>query len=313
MKITADMCAYINKTPLTVEVCFRRQSNPKKKKDLKNIDLSTMEIDMETGELLNRDENINRGIRKARKNVVSLALCNPFEYFGTITISSQKWDISRPDEIKKALLSLLHTYYVSHPTLRYIITPEYGEKNGRLHFHFLMSGISDEVFINEYNYLDCHLFRDNFGHCQITRIGDTEQDRLYTSLYCSKYITKGTARISHRYFYASNNLKKPTREFLRGAMAIAAFDELKKQPIEEIKEFSTTRYTRCFSCRLSVWERIRPTLARMRKRILKLFQRAIFHGGEAWGNCRHDIKMTPVEMPMVSPFDRIIEQIPLLL
>ena len=152
-----------------------------------------------------------RALRRARVKVVDYAMCNDFEYFGTITIDDEKHDTARPDLVLKALQAVLHTYQVSHPELKYLFTAEYGEKTKRLHFHLLASGI--KTFLNEYGYPDCHLFRDNFGFCNIQKIGDTPEDKLQSSLYCSKYISKQSIRIGHRYFYSSKGLKLPDRNF----------------------------------------------------------------------------------------------------
>ena len=259
MKIKESVCAYVKVTPYTCDFVLRNQGTPWEArlntrigwKQYLNQKVKLKAFNVETGELWQSEENILRALRRARKSVVDYALCNDFEYFGTVTISPDKYDIDRPDFVQKALSAQLHSYQVMHPALKYVYTAEYGEKTKRLHFHFLVSGI--ETFINEHGYLDCHLFRDNFGFCNIQKIGDTEADKIYSALYCSKYISKQSIRIAHRYFFNSHNLKKPDKLFLTGTLALMAYDELRKI---NANEFAHTRYLKCYGCKRCTWSEI---------------------------------------------------------
>lgn len=263
MKIKPDVCAYVKITPYTCDFILRNQSVPYAArletaigwKKFLNMKTALKKFDPVTGELYRDVENELRALRRARKSVVDYALCNDFEYFGTITIDDKRWDISRPDILQKAISMALHSYQQNHPNLKYIFTAEYGEETHRLHFHFLATGL--ETFINEHNHPDCHLFRDRFGWCQIARIGETEQDKVKSSLYCSKYIRKQSIRVAHRYFFNSHNLKKPDKIFLKGTLALMAYDELRKI---NSTEFAHTKYLKCHKCRASewceIWERI---------------------------------------------------------
>lgn len=164
------------------------------------------------GEIIGNEENKKRSIRRARVSIVDLSTVNDFEYFGTITINGQWHDISNPSLILSKLQKWTNNYKTrSAPDFDYLICPEYGEKTSRLHFHFLMKGIlQNDLFINEYKHLDFQPLKERFGHVQITKIRDTDSDRVNVAKYCAKYISKDNIQIrSHRYF-RSNGLKKPT-------------------------------------------------------------------------------------------------------
>lgn len=259
MKIKSEVCAYVKTTPYTCDFTLRNQRNPYEArlttaagwKAHLNNKVKLKKFDPETGEVYQDPKNLMRALRRARVKVVDYAMCNDFEYFGTITIDDEKHDTARPDLVLKALQRKLHSYQVSHPELKYLFTAEYGEKTKRLHFHFLASGL--KTFINEYGYPDCHLFRDNFGFCNIQKIGDTPEDKLQSSLYCSKYISKQSIRIGHRYFYSSMGLKLPDRNFLSGTLALMAYDELRKI---DAKEFAELRYCHCLGCSAAQWRTI---------------------------------------------------------
>lgn len=259
MKIKSEVCAYVKTTPYTCDFVLRNQQNPYEAKlQTKagwtahlNKKIKLKKFDPETGEIYQSPENLLRALRRARTKVVDYAMCNDFEYFGTITIADDKFDTARPDLVLEALQAKLHSYQITHADFKYLFTAEYGENTKRLHFHFLASGI--ETFTNEHGYLDCHLFRDSFGFCNIQKIGDTEADKLQSSLYCSKYISKQSIRIGHRYFYSSKGLKKPDRFFLSGTLALAAYDELRKI---NAKEFAELRYAHCLGCSAAQWRTI---------------------------------------------------------
>lgn len=169
------------------------------------------------GVLIKNPLQEERNLRRARVAVVDYALSNHFQYFGTITLNSEWHDVTNVSECLSKVLSSFNSYQKRYnKDFQYIIVGEFGKKNGRLHFHFLINNINKEdLFINEKGWLDWHYTTDRFGHTQITRIGKTRADHEHVALYCSKYITKQNMRISSHRYFASKTLKKPeiTREY----------------------------------------------------------------------------------------------------
>lgn len=163
--------------------------------------------------IVQKQQNINRSIRRAKDSIIEFALQNPFLYFGTITIDSQKWDTSAPEIILDALLKWLNRYKDDLcPDFIRIVVPEYGEKRGRLHFHFLFGKVREkDLFINEYGYLDFRPLREKFGWVQITKIKDTDDDKNNVAAYCSKYMSKDNIQIRSHRFFASQGLKRAYR------------------------------------------------------------------------------------------------------
>ena len=178
-------------------------------------------FDEETGEIIINKKNEERSLRRARMNVVDIAMLNEFEYFGTITISDEKHgkDIENPYLMEKKLCNLFDNYKQRvAPKFEYILVAEFGAKNHRLHFHFLAKGIpKEDLFKNEYHKLDWKLTREKFGHTQIKHICDTRQDRVHVAKYCSKYITKDNIKIGKHRYYCSNGLKRPIKTICESA------------------------------------------------------------------------------------------------
>lgn len=163
------------------------------------------------GVLIEKEENVSRSLRRARVSVVDYALTNNFEFFGTITFNSKWHDVT---DVKSCLDSVINSFdnyrQRFNSAFRYILVPEFGERKGRLHFHFLVSGINKEdLFINKHKYLDWRYTSSRFGHTQITRIRGRKEDRENVARYCSKYITKGNIRISNHRYFCSKDLARP--------------------------------------------------------------------------------------------------------
>ncbi|MBR1974598.1 MAG: hypothetical protein IKA20_01990 [Clostridia bacterium] len=202
------------------------------------------------GEIINNEDNIRRSIRRARVSLVDLATVNDFQYFGTITINGEWHNIYDPLSIKEKLSKFFNNYKTrTAPNFEYLLVPEYGAKNGRLHFHFLMSGIPEnDLFINEYKHLDWSPVRERFGHVQITKINDSDQDRVNVAKYCAKYMSKDNIQLrSHRYF-RSKGLKKVLRTVKYfPTIALAARDWLLSHGYIPYAE---TRYNATFALKM---------------------------------------------------------------
>lgn len=244
------------------------------------------------GVIIKNPKNVARSIRRARTTLVDLAMVNDFEYFGTITINGQLHDIHNPEKILNKLLKFFNNYKTRvAPNFEYSLVPEYGEKNGRLHFHFLMIGIPEgDLFINEYKYLDWLSVRERFGHVQITKIGDTDNDRVNVAKYCAKYMSKDNIQIrSHRYF-RSKGLKKPShivKYFPSVALAVRYWLDC-----NGYAPYSHTRYNSAFSVRIEDMSRF---MKFVKKSIAKL----------------KNVHLIPLPDNTLTPFDVRQERIPL--
>lgn len=258
---------------------------------IKKMKCRKLRVD-EDGVIIKDPKNVERSIRRARTTLIDLAMVNDFEHFGTITINGQWHDISNPEKILDKLTKFFNNYKTRvAPNFDYSLTPEYGEKNGRLHFHFLIMGIPEEdLFINEYKHLDWAPIRERFGHVQITKIGDTDEDRVNVAKYCAKYMSKDNIQIrSHRYF-RSKGLKKPTRVvkyFPTVALAVQYW-----LACNGYKPYSHTKY----NCSYSVNMEDMPSFMKFVKRAIAKVR---------------NIYLIPMPDNTPTPFDLRQEEIPL--
>lgn len=81
------------------------------------------------------DEEISRvSLSRTKRNIKELALCNNFQYFATITISSESCDRFCLIECQKKFKRKLKTIKKYNPNFQYLFITE-KHKNGAFHFH----------------------------------------------------------------------------------------------------------------------------------------------------------------------------------
>ncbi len=238
---------YITKTKLQIRVSFLKERYGKRGRSISE----EKEFD-ENGEWQRKEKALKDSLRRAKVSVVDLSLNNEFTHFGTLTINSAWHNIDTAEEQVKVLdklLKALDNYRARESEdFRYIVCPEYGEKEGRLHFHFLAKGIAkDDLYINHHKKLDWKFMNERFGFVQITKIGDTDNDHRRVAFYCSKYITKDNLQLrSHRYF-ASKDLRRPERFCMDDEDYTISMQEWLKfmgfEPYYDNKE----KHARCYS------------------------------------------------------------------
>lgn len=160
-----------------------------------------------TGIITERDyaeESANR----ARRKVIEYALNNSWTHFITITLDDRK--CSDPLEALKYIKQhYKNRKYRNDPETRYLIIPEYGAINGRLHYHGLVYHGHDDDMTYLYYDRGRRIYRydpiyKRLGANQYIPITD---DKPYIAYYIAKYISKDMHRIYARYYYASHGLR----------------------------------------------------------------------------------------------------------
>lgn len=159
--------------------------------------IKTKEVDY------NSDEVKRCSLSRTKKNIRELALCNSFEYFATITISSQKSDRYSLSDCQENLKKILHKIKRNNKDFGYLIITE-KHKDGAFHFHGLIKGISD-LYTNDNGYLCSQIFTNELGYNSFSPIKSYEK----CCNYICKYITKDCIKNTHNQIYiSSRGLKK---------------------------------------------------------------------------------------------------------
>lgn len=147
------------------------------------------------------DKKLDASLSRTRRIVLELALCNTWKYFGTFTISPEKFD--RHDF--KGWYAKFYEWMKYHRKkygmrMDFVFVPERHE-DGCWHMHGLLDDISPFLvsFADERaaglnvpdklvqgGYYDWPDYREKFGYCSFGLIKDT----VAVSYYITKYVTK---------------------------------------------------------------------------------------------------------------------------
>lgn len=220
----------------------------------------------EDGEKVKTEKSERDSIRRARRTVVDYALCNEFDFFGTITLDDKKVgaeNVTNYIYMQKELSQALEIYKRDYaPALEYLFVPELGENTGRLHFHFLIKGIDKtHLYRNEYNKLDWHFFRSRFGFINIKPIKKTNTDRMSVAKYCSKYITKSGVKLGKMRYFCSKTLSKPIKEVCDDSFTAYLIKEfLESYGYVSYVKTDLGRYVDCFAFPLRVYKDLQEFL-----------------------------------------------------
>lgn len=147
-------------------------------------------------------------LARARSAIRELALCNPWEYFVTLTLNPDKQDRFSLDDYVRDLGVWIGNYNKKfHTHLKYLLVPEQ-HKDGAWHMHGLLHDVSPQsVTRNCHGYLDMPYYANRFGFISL----DPIRDQNKCSSYITKYVTKDTGKgveVSKHLYYHSRGLEK---------------------------------------------------------------------------------------------------------
>lgn len=162
------------------------------------------------------ESKLQNNVIRAKSRVTELALCNPWEYFVTLTVADKsengtEHDRTNLDDYVKSLGQWIsHFNRKYNASLKYILIPE-EHKAGGWHMHGLLHDIPDAALVkNEHGYLDLPFYRARFGWVSLSAI----RDKKRCARYITKYVTKTFLDVGSRsgdvgkhLFYASHGLK----------------------------------------------------------------------------------------------------------
>ena len=156
-----------------------------------------------TGE--RRPEHISRSKSRIRE----LAFCNKWDYFVTITLSSENQTRSDLQALKKRWNQCLKDYAAKlgcRP--KYLLIPELHKDGEAWHLHGLFAGFAPASLVkNEHGYLDIPYFRKRFGWVSLSKIKDPDRCASYITKYITKDLAAGEKLKSGEHlFFASKGL-----------------------------------------------------------------------------------------------------------
>lgn len=174
----------------------------------------------------------DRRSRRAMSKLKDYVLCNPFEYFVTLTLSPDKIDRTDYSAVIHKLNKWLDNA-VQRRQLQYVLVPEYHKDRRAIHFHGLINNrlplvdsgtvsvqgvkkpVKQSTYTRHYKGKECHTVYNIPSWC----VGFSTAIELYGSRmrvarYIGKYLEKDFTKVGGRYYLHSNNLELPQVDYV---------------------------------------------------------------------------------------------------
>lgn len=177
-------------------------------------------------EIQHNDEKLDNNIQRSRAVINGLGMCNPWEWFITLTVDPKKYDRTDLNKYHKGFTQFLRDERkrIGKDT-KYLLVPEQHKKGG-WHEHGLLQDLPiDELrpfTLDEKlpHYIrgklkegllvyDWPRYRKRFGFCDIEPVYCQEAVAHYMTKYVSKTLAKDVRQLGAHTYYASKGLERP--------------------------------------------------------------------------------------------------------
>ena len=195
-----------------------------------------------------RDRKLDSAISRARKNVLELALCNPWDWFGTFTLDKEKYNRYDLEKFHKDFTQWIRDQRKkTGAAIRFLLVPEL-HKDGAWHMHGLLYGVPDTLSFADLrsrlhtnvpdklvsgNYHCWMGFHQKFGFCSLGAIHDPVAVSYYISKYVTKSLEDSGVEVGKHLYYCSRGLD-------RSVLHSQLFE-----PSAELAAFCTQKYEFC--------------------------------------------------------------------
>lgn len=160
------------------------------------------------------DSKLDNNLSRAKSRVMELALCNPWKYWCTFTLSPKKYDRYNLKAYKKDFSEFIHTLNRSRiEKITYILIPEM-HGDGAWHMHGFINGLLDsDLKLNDNGYLTWDKYNNKFGFMSLSEIRDLESTAKYSMKYMTKNSSRNVTELGAHLYYASHGLKTAERVY----------------------------------------------------------------------------------------------------
>lgn len=191
-----------------------------------------------------RDRKLDSAISRARKNVLELALCNSWDWFGTFTLDKEKYDRYNLEKFHKDFTQWIRDQRKkTGASIRFLLVPEL-HQDGAWHMHGLLCGVPDPVSFRDLrsefgfsvpdklvdgDFFCWMAFHKKFGFCSLGSI----RDPFAVSHYLAKYVTKSMevsgVEVGKHLYYCSRGLDRSVlhSQLFESSPELAAFCDKK--------------------------------------------------------------------------------------
>jgi hypothetical protein len=172
------------------------------------------------GTKTSNEDNFERSIRRTKKKISDIALCNQFDMFATFTFKDERDNIEKS---KAKMANWLKNQRKRKGKFAYLIVPEFHKDGESLHFHALIKGYAGKL-IEAINPRTGKSFKQKgrtvytfasytLGFTNVVKIENTPESHAKVSSYIRKYITKDMPAFANKNrYWSSTGLKLPRHE-----------------------------------------------------------------------------------------------------
>lgn len=212
---------------------------------------------------------LTASLSRTRSKIFELAMCNPWEYFVTLTLSS-RYDRHDISAYKRSLSKWLNNLnYRNGCNIKYLLIPEQ-HKDGSWHMHGLFMGIPSSFLVpftlhDHLPYRVLNLIREGreifnwpdyakkFGYVTCERIRDFVACAKYITKYITKELEKNAVALNSKLYLCSHGLKRAeticrgsltkmfTPDFHNDYVAVKSFDNLEEAVSYFVDDNETVR------------------------------------------------------------------------
>lgn len=206
---------------------------------------------------------LQNSLSRSRSAVLELALCNPWSYFVTLTLSPEKNDRHDLNAAYKRLSKWLNNYSRTGAQIKYLIIPE-PHNDGAWHFHGLLSGLPPphltpftlhdpiphrikDMLSNGRMIYNWPAYAKAFGYVTIEPILDPSRCAIYMTKYITKELGESGIELNHHLYYCSQGLHRAELVY-RGEMKHPLINPDYENEYVHTKSFSSIEEAMPYFC-----------------------------------------------------------------
>lgn len=203
---------------------FGRKGVNRKVKTIYDENGNAWLVGTDTGEILRKRKTIeikrcvDSSVARTRRVMREILMANKWEWFVTLTFNDITQNRMDDKAVMKQFAKFRKDIRKTFPNMYYLAVLE-RHKNGVLHFHLVVGGISESELRLVYSghkdkhgreVYNCYAWK--YGYSTVTRVDDTEA----VSGYILKYIGKdlGISEVSKKRYWASRSCARPKKRFV---------------------------------------------------------------------------------------------------
>ncbi len=145
-------------------------------------------------------------IRRTKKEIADITLCNNFELFATFTFAADRQNV---DKCKSKMSKWLKNQRELHGKFSYLIVPEFHKDGKSLHYHALLKNYKGKLNfsgVTQNNKKVYHIKSYRLGFTNVTHIQDINK----VAHYIRKYVTKDMPKFpGKKRYWCSTGLTRP--------------------------------------------------------------------------------------------------------